>query len=498
MKIIAGFVLFVSAAIAARPFPSTQNGIYVFNDQLAGWMSDDQFRFAATHYVGCQKMTRLDADRLRSSNPNFIILHYRLGLGLGYRAIVGGEPTGDWLLIIEGNDWVQEWPGDAVVQNQWFFQWSGDRVLNLDWGWYVMELNNTGWRTWWMNEIKRQLAANDNDGLFADSYNIPNYMGGDRFDPPLPDVDAGFEGDWALRIHNFTDFVRSQFGSNYKFIPNVGNWVTGRDPTDYSNVDGVMIEGFSEWEPQSPYELGDWQLQMNRILGLSQANKIIICQSYIYDPDDIATRIYYLANYLLIKGTYTYINMDYGEDPEYFPEYTLNLGSATDALPSSIDGLYNSTWGVYARHYQNGLVLVNPDGDSRTVNLGQTYYQATPEGGGIVPENGNISAWKVNYQSVTQLNLQPYSAAVLVTSLGSEEEKSNPRNFYYNFPTLTSSAQLLEYLHTSLKGCSFKIYDARGRLVGTNGTFPQLRAGIYFIELEDSCRRTIRKVVNLN
>src|SRR5690348_13490255 len=69
-------------ATQARPWPSTASGIHVFNDQLASGMSDAQVRFAARHYDGTQKMVRSEADRLRATNPRFLILHYRLGEGL--------------------------------------------------------------------------------------------------------------------------------------------------------------------------------------------------------------------------------------------------------------------------------------------------------------------------------------------------------------------------------------------------------------------------------
>jgi hypothetical protein len=49
-------------------------------------------------------MTRTDAHRLRAVNPDFMILHYRLGLGLGHRAAEGDcQPTGDWLQILDGS-----------------------------------------------------------------------------------------------------------------------------------------------------------------------------------------------------------------------------------------------------------------------------------------------------------------------------------------------------------------------------------------------------------
>ena len=69
-----------SSAPAARSFPDTTDGIFVFNDQLATWdMTEAQFQFAATHYVGSQKLIVSATRHLRQYNPNFLVLHYRLG-----------------------------------------------------------------------------------------------------------------------------------------------------------------------------------------------------------------------------------------------------------------------------------------------------------------------------------------------------------------------------------------------------------------------------------
>lgn len=100
-----------TATPTGRPWPDTSDRVYVFNDQIADGITTQQAYFAATHYVGCQKIVRSLADWLRIYNPNFLVLHYRLGLGLGYRAPdQNGNPTGAWLMIIEGNGWVREWP----------------------------------------------------------------------------------------------------------------------------------------------------------------------------------------------------------------------------------------------------------------------------------------------------------------------------------------------------------------------------------------------------
>jgi len=327
----------------ARSFPDTTDGVYILNDQIAGLnsLTDAQILFAATHYVGTQKMTRRDTDRLRSINPNFLILHYRLGLALGYRAPSQScQPAGGFLSIING-DWMQEWPGDQTVQEAWFYHYSGKRVYNCDWGWYLMDTNHPGWRQYWISQVIQQLQNNDNDGLFADSVSVPNALGAGRFNPNLPPIDLTFEADWRRRIEEWISYVKQQFGQRYRLIPNAGSWVTTRDQTDYSGADGVMIEGFSQWGPGSPFALEDWKLQMNRILGLVRQNKILLAQSYLHDPADIETRLFYLGNYLLIKGTRTYLNVELSQQPEWFPEFEIALGSYLREIPSQVDELLN-------------------------------------------------------------------------------------------------------------------------------------------------------------
>src|SRR4051794_33211995 len=91
------------AATRARPWPNSASGIHVFNDQLASGMSDAQVRFAARHYDGAQKLLRSEAGRLRAVNPRFLVLHYRLGEGLGYRTTTGNcNPNGGFIRIIQG------------------------------------------------------------------------------------------------------------------------------------------------------------------------------------------------------------------------------------------------------------------------------------------------------------------------------------------------------------------------------------------------------------
>ncbi|HVN54573.1 MAG TPA: hypothetical protein VMT46_09605 [Anaerolineaceae bacterium] len=149
----------VSNGPATRPWPDTTSGIFVFDDQIdVRGLSEAQWQFIAAHDAGAQKLTRSTARHLRQYNPNFLVLHYRLGQALGYRVPNGScQPTGSFLQIISGDQWVQEWPGDSQVQEQWFFHWNGQRVYNCAWGHYLMDLNNPAWRAWWSAQVIQQL-----------------------------------------------------------------------------------------------------------------------------------------------------------------------------------------------------------------------------------------------------------------------------------------------------------------------------------------------------
>jgi hypothetical protein len=404
-----------SPPLVVHPFPDTTDGVHVFSDQLAYWdMSQAQLEFAAMHYDGSQKLPYPYVDQLRVYNPDFVVLNYRLGVGLGYQTPDKNcQPAGDWLKVVEGDKWIQEYPDNPP--DEWFFHWQGQRVYNCDWGWYVMDPANASWRAYWMGEVLRQLHANHADGVFVDSFGPPSYFGADRYNPPLPDLDKAFESDWSQRISDFLGYLQAGPATDYRFIVNLGQWIVSRDITDYSAADGVMVEEFGGWgydQYFDPLER-DWQLQMDRILGMVRQDKVVIMQQMI-DADDVAGRLFLLGSYLLVKGRYTYLNLFVVEAPEWFPEYEIPIGSPVEPAPEQIEALWVPEWSLYVRNYSGGMVLVNPTATAQTVKLGATYYQAVPQGGGKVPVDGNVSIWKVDYLPVEDVTVEPNRAVVLL------------------------------------------------------------------------------------
>jgi hypothetical protein len=376
-------------------------------------MPDPLVRFAARNYAGTQKMLRSEADRLRTVDPGFLILHYRLGEGLGYREVSGDcDPNGDFIRIVEGDEWIREWP-DAV-DDSWFYPYAGaPRVLLCDWGWYLADLDSPSWRAYWHGEVLRQLQANDDDGVFMDSLSVPNYFGGSRWRPNLPDVDAGFEADWARRIDDWLAWLQTQpVGQDYYLVPNVGSWITTRDPTTYAAADGVMIEGFALEGDGNPYAPDDWRLQADRVLSLARAGKAVIGQTYVSARRE---RGFALGTYLLLKHERFYLNIEQGFAPEWWPEYDVPIGKPRESAARVAD-LFDDGDGVYERRFSRGLVLVNPevDGATRTVRLAKPMYLVRPRGGGDVPDSGDKPG-RLGYRRVSRVNVRPYSAAVLLS-----------------------------------------------------------------------------------
>ncbi len=376
------------ASAEPRPWPDTTSGVHVFGDQPSQGLTDEQLAFVATHYAGVQKTTRSEAAGYRAVNPGFLVLHYRLGLGLGYRAIEDTcTPSGAWLQVIEGDEWVVEWPGDDAVQEGWFShqpEEGGPRVLNCDWGWYLMDLDDPGWRAFWTAEVARQLEANDDDGVFIDSLSVPSYLGAESYDPALPAVDPAFEAAWTDRIDGWLAWLQTQPIGDAYLVPNAGSWITTRDATTYAAADGLMIEGFAIEADESPYALEDWRLQMNRVLGAVGRGQAILAQSYALGDQE---RMFGLGSYLLVKGSRTFLTLEGGPEPEWWPEYDMPIGTPIETA-EAIGDLDQDGDGVYVRRFDDGMVLVNPtspwDGSASDPNGGP---------GRDVPARANERRW---------------------------------------------------------------------------------------------------------
>lgn len=413
----------------ARSFPDTWDRTAVFVDQLPN-LTDAQRRFAASHYVGTQKQTDKQIDALRKHNPDFLMLQYRLGPRDSGHTTQLILPDGR-----EGSAWGTDWD-DIEHHEDWFEHFdrrrdADHRVYNLynhrvvE---YCMNLDSPGWREFWVNRVAGAVAASHADGVFADSthlpYAIPASQYNSAFGPPP-------HHRYIDELERYYDYVYARMTArNLYFIPNIGSLVTTADTTQgyYEDVHGAMVEGYATRR----FSCRDWKLQANRTLRLLNNDKIWIAQGG--SDGSAAQRMWYLANYLLLKRHRSYVNIGgAGGGVYWWPEYDIDLGPPLDAAKASdpdglgplglVDSLAADVEGVYLRKFRKGWVLVNAlrsgsEDLRRVVNLpaGRTFFRVTPSGGGAVGRDGKLRRpGKLTYTKVTgRITLPELTGAVLL------------------------------------------------------------------------------------
>jgi hypothetical protein len=396
---------------AARPFPDTRDKILVYADQLPSQMTDAQWRFAATHYVGSQKMTRTWVRRMRQLNPRFLMLHYQLAVGTG--------PA----LFVHGDQWVNDF-SEVTTHEAWFLHDAArHRLLQPTWNWYVMDLRfadgkpTTGFPAYWLSTALQRMRDNEDDGCFADSYTQDILM--NQLRPAFPwftDAQAN-KTNWLPHLNRYGAFCADGFQrqpEKFYYLPNFGGLVSTWDTvTDLSVGDGGMNEGFCAPAPGDYLSDADWRLQMSRVLTLAARGKIVLCQTAT-KATDLDHRWFLVGAYLLTKGRHSYLNMFEKSSLEWYPEYTLDLGPYVEELKPDISAYWRPDWGVYRRDYARGMILVNPTAAPVTIpNLGKEYDLAVVQGGGAVGTDGKANG-SLTTESVTSVTIPGHSARVLL------------------------------------------------------------------------------------
>ena len=390
-----------------RPFPDTTSILGMLADQLPP-MNDAQVRFAATHFVGTEKELLDVTHALRAVNPKFLVLHYHL-------AMWQSAPTTQF--ILDGKSWGNDYPTVTTHEDWFWHDASGTkRVASTADGKLLMNVSNVAFQKYWADSLAAQVAAGEYDGVFLDSAS-PALLQGEcaRDDARLagtaakdtPFVELGgksFIKAWESWIAAL-DAALSAKG--IALIPNTSAFVTGWDNTNYGLSAGIFAEGFAD----PSFSTSDWKSSTNELLSLSRANKIMILQNYLGAATDVAKRLYYFGNYLLVKGQHTYLDYFASTPLEWYPEWGLDLGAPTAAVSTNVDALSSS--GVYRRDFAKGSVLVNPTAAAVTVPLTGAMKRVVPSGGGAVDASGTAPG-TIATTDVTSISVAAHGAEVLL------------------------------------------------------------------------------------
>lgn len=418
-----------------RPLPTVDERVLVLPDQLDQNMTDAQVKFAATHFVGSQKLIDRASRRLRAVNPGFVVLQYRLATGLSTTDIITDRDT--WARdTIEPDD--PGHVGDPRRTREAFYlhdpPTGGARVAHAD-SYFQADVRNEAWQTAHIDEMLRRMPLNDFDGIFLDTAHLrtDGFTPGDwwvRFcEPDITHLPKCWGPPSLQYFQRLTE--RFHAGSRkYYAIGNFGPLVTGWDDNAYlAPLDGGMVELFM-WLGGAALNEADWHHSATRILRLLGNDRVMIAEPVGYPAGDRAARTWILGNFLLLQGRRSYAafypsGTEATGAPVWLPEYTVSLGRPAAPLPASPAALCTgkatarACSGVYTRAFTRGFVAVNPAGEPRTATLpepaaGAHWVALAFTGGGYVGPDGRAPEGRIEETPVTEttVTLPPSSAAI--------------------------------------------------------------------------------------
>lgn len=141
------------------------------------------------------------------------------------------------------------------------------------------------------------------------------------------------------------------------------------------------------------------------------------------DVDSVPLRLYYLGNYLLLKGQQpesTYLCYFKHSALEWYPEWAIELGMPMTPIAGTVSELQRpgGPKGIFERRFEQGLVMVNPTPSAISVVLPEMMHLVTPTGGGAVGKEGTVTpAPALTYHAATTVVVPSHSAAILLNSL---------------------------------------------------------------------------------
>jgi hypothetical protein len=404
------------AGPTGRLYPDTTSAIAILTDQLPT-MNQAQLQFATSHYVGTEKQLVAVTQALRALNPNFLVLHYHLSMWQS-------APATDFILPDASCMglpvcWANDYP-TVTTHEDWFWHNASDqRVTSSVDQKLLMNVSVPDFQQYWEQSLEDQVTAGEYDGIFFDSASPALLQGecggsGAGQDPRLAGTQAKSlvladlgNATWIDAWQAWMQKLNGDLAAKgIPLIPNTSAFTTTWDTTNYALTAGIFDEGFAGTD----FALADWVASTNELLALAAADKIMILQNYLQSTDDVTTRMYYLANYLLVKGRHTYLEYFASGPLEWYPEWKIDLG-APIAAATNVSSLLQG--GVYRRDFAKGTVLVNPGAAVVTVTLGGTYQRVVPSGGGAV-DTSAAEPGSLTMQPVTSIDVQPASAEILL------------------------------------------------------------------------------------
>jgi len=313
---------------------------------------------ARNKYVILQAWETEKMHSLKAANPDVEVLVYK---NLAFTAELpsthsGPSPSG--VLYTESPDsWFLKSAADGQPFTSWGFQWL-----------WAMDIGLRAYQELWAENVLAEMQAAGWDGVFIDDANATM-----KYHHTVEDV-AKYPSDssYSAAMGSALAYIGPRIRSAGKLaIPNFAAWVEA--PATYNSwlqhVDGALDEMFCKWGRNHGEGYRDetqWTAQLNEAKYAASQGKDFLAYTQGAPGETQAARFGYATVMLASEGdAYFAFTPDYATENS-IPEYDYDLGSPLG--PESRDSN-----GVHRRSFERGLVVVNPTGGSRSVELGGVY-----------------------------------------------------------------------------------------------------------------------------
>ncbi len=280
--------------------------------------------------------------------------------------------------------WRQGKAATFPAQGSWHTN-INNRLKNDYYGFFVMDVRSSTWRSAYISEIKKSFANSGYTGLFEDDcwYRIASY-GGDAY-PPFPYDEIS----WRTGLYEMLDSIRLSIHPKPAYFNGLY--------TDISDslllyTTGGMTEGFACTHWSGLVGGTSWQTQCERGLSASHRyRKEWMALGGLYN-NTIQERLYALGSYLLVADSLSMFGnaVNYQEFAHY-PEFDIPLGAPLESADVRISDLrIEDAGGVYyKREYTGGTVVVNP-GDQPVNYSGRNNRPMIGIDGGNTIDGGRV------------------------------------------------------------------------------------------------------------
>jgi hypothetical protein len=340
-----------SRSQAAVPLTHTFAGI-----NSAAEHADYSQTAARNGYVILQAWETKRMHELKAQNPNLKVLVYK---NLAYSA---AKPS------------ATAPPSTGVSTNEAASSWyllntSGQRFSPSAYPWMsAMDVGNREYQERWANNVITELQQQGWDGVFMDDAN-----------PTIkyaynPAAVAKYPSDatYSAAMESALAYIGPKVQSSGKLaIANFSCWAEYHNQLNgwLNYLSGALDEMFVKWGSNAGEGYrgeGQWKEQVEEASYAAAHGKVFLGFTQGAENETQAARYGYAS--LLLGGnasaSYSFI-ANYSAE-SWIPEFEYQIGEPTGAYSKDPSG-------VYRREFTNGLVLVNPSGQSRTVKFGGSY-----------------------------------------------------------------------------------------------------------------------------